>query len=125
MAVIYLLSSSLGATVLALLPGVLAPLGDITLRLLNAATGVTIAGLAGWVRFALLRKKLTPRFPWVPRVLGPVAWSAAALQLLAVLGVGPAENFLAVGLWWLIVAAAAQFVVQVVATFQSQDEGAA
>lgn len=124
-AVLYLLCSSLSATLLALLPGVLAPVNEPMIRALNVLAGFIIGGLAGWLRYARARHDIKPRYPWVPRLLGPVAWSAAALQLAAAFGFCPPATSLAVGLWWLIVAAAAQFVIQVVATFQGQGDRAA
>ena len=124
MAVIYLLCSSLGATVIALLTGVLSPLGAVELALLNLATGVVIAALAVWVHRLARRQSIRPRYPWVRWLLEPIAWVTAVLQLVALFGLGPASTFLALGLWWLIVAASAQFIVQVVATLDHPGDGA-
>ena len=125
MAVVYLLCSSLGATVIALLAGVLSPLDPLELAFLNSATGVTIVSLAVWVHRLARKRSIRPRYPWVRRLLEPIAWLTAFLQLLALLGVGPASTFIALGLWWLIVAASAQFIVQVVATLEAHGERAA
>jgi len=118
-AVLFLLFASLGAMLLALLPYVLMAFQDSESfqPWYCLLTGSALAALGTWSRLSPLRKNAgTRRFPWVRRLLMPVLWAAASIQLTPLLFAVDAYAVYALALWWLVVMAVVQFVMQIAAT---------
>jgi hypothetical protein len=115
-ALTYLLVASLGAAVLGLLP---------------LALGSFVSAPATWVALPLLsgaylvilevRLLVGPgsRFPWVRRFFMPLNWLVIALQFTGAAGLIEPSVCFAMGLWWLVLCAAVQFLAQVLSSLRS------
>lgn len=115
-ALTYLLVASLGATVLGLLP---VALGSFTSA---PATWVALPVLSGAYLLALeIRLLVGPssRFPWVRRFFMPLNWLVIALQFSGAAGLVEPSVCYAMGLWWLVLCAAVQFITQVLSSLRS------
>jgi hypothetical protein len=118
--VFYLLGASLSATVLALLPGVLGPVGTpgVTWVALPLLSGSVLVGLEVLL-IRSIRRGGKPRLPWVRRVFVLPNWAVIVLQFAGVVGLVKPEAAYGIGLWWLVVHAATQFFVHVGASLRS------
>ncbi len=128
-ALLFLLFSSLGAALLAMLPFVL-----------MAATGmdgfapwyclfpaVVLMVLTWWISFSRLRRSVAPdkrRYRWIRPIMLPMQWIVALLQFAPlVFGIDPYAIY-ALALWWMMFAAAVQFIIQVAAATRPESDNA-
>lgn len=120
MALLFMLTASLGAAVLSLLPLPLLLFGiaDSTVWLIGCvALGIFLATTSIWgIRFAQLA-----RFPAAFWTLISIAAGFTLLQVVGAFGLFalPRVAIFAAGLWWLILSAALQFFIQAVAATRS------
>ena len=111
-----MLTASLGAAVLSLLPLPLLLFGipaSMVWLIGCVALGVFMAATSIWgTRFAQVA-----RFPAAFWTLASIAWGFTLLQFVGAIGLFglPRVAIFAAGLWWLILSAAVQFFVQAVA----------
>ena len=117
-AMLFLLFASLGATLLAMLPPVL--MGFTTGKTFEpwfcTFSCAMLVALGTWSTRTRLRKTTSRRrYPWLRRTLMPLLWVIAVMQMLPFIGAMDARAVYAVALWWLVAAAAVQFVMQIAA----------
>ncbi|MDH3644545.1 MAG: hypothetical protein OES38_20735 [Gammaproteobacteria bacterium] len=116
-ALLFLLFCSLGAALLATLPFVLnafhTPIAFP--KMYCAVSGAALIAIGIFSHAG--RRGLTsrPRYPWVRLVLMPVHWTVVVVQLLPFLLVADPYATYALALWWLLMMAAIQFVMQIAA----------
>ena len=116
-----MLVASLGTAILALLPYplFLYGLSEATVWLVGCLSlGVFMAATSAWGA----RSARLARFPGVFWTLVVVAWALTLLQFIAVSGLLalPRAAVFATGLWWLVLSASMQFIVQAVAATRSE-----
>ena len=123
-ALYFLLLSSLGAAMLALLSGVLSTVisAEVSSRLMCLLTGLYILGISVWRLRYILAAQHAPRYLAARRILGFLQWLMIAAVLAAPLGVLPTETMFAAALWWLVFVAIVQFFMQIAASFSRPED---
>ena len=119
-ALLFMLTTSLGAAVLSLapLPLFLFGIPESVVWLIGCfSLGLFLIVISAW---ATRRGRLS-RFPRLFWTIVPLAWGFTMLQFLGVAGLFglPRAAVFAAGLWWLILTAAIQFIAQAVAATRS------
>ena len=115
-ALYYLLLTSLGAAVLALLSMPLSRFTGASALWLCVISCIYISGLSIWRVWTIVR--ITHgRYPWVRRILGFLQWAVVVALFLSIANVIDRTAMYFLALWWLVFAAAIQFFRQVTFTF--------
>lgn len=120
----FLLTTSLSAVVLGLLPAVIQPYlaPEAAAVFLCALGALCLAGLGFW-RVSLLRRlgpSTGPR-PRVVTVLAVINWTMVVASALATLGVIQREGMFGLVLWWLVSVSIAQFAVHIVSVLEQKE----
>jgi hypothetical protein len=117
-ALYYLLLTSLGAAVLALLSMPLSRFTDASALWLCVISCIYILGLSIWRAWTIVRIA-HGRYPWARRILGFLQWAIVAALLFSIADVIDRTAMYFLALWWLVFAAAIQFFLQVTYSFGS------
>lgn len=126
-ALLFLLFSSIGAVVLALLPYVLMAITGHSgfSDWFCIFSAVVMLSLTGWTTGSALRRKSMQkrrRYKWIRPILMPMQWLVSLLQLAPLVSDVDAFAMYALALWWLIFAAAVQFVIQIASTIRPDQQ---
>ena len=126
-ALLYLLFSSLGAVVLALLPYVLMAITqeDTFSDWFCIFSAVVLLSITSWTTGSSLRRKSMQkrrRYKWIRPILMPLQWIVSLLQLMPLVSdVNPYAVY-ALALWWLIFSASVQFIIQVASAIRPDQQ---
>jgi len=115
-ALYYLLLTSLGAAVLALLSMPLSRFTDASALWLCVISCIYILGLSIWRAWTIARIP-HGRYPWARRILGFLQWAIVAALLFSIADVIDRMAMYFLALWWLVFAAAIQFFLQATYSF--------
>ena len=87
-------------------------------------TGIAIIALSLWVSMTALRETRPwreRRYPWARRILLPIQWVVGLGQFLPLVTTIEPFTMYALALWWLVLVAAIQFIIQIAAASRKSD----